>query len=79
MTTMTTQDSGARSVASVKMGNPSLVFVVFVILQQQLFFRATKPPDSQELASGTKGGLWGESRSARRSSPCFKGANETPL
>jgi len=26
MTTMTTQDSGARSVASVKMGNPSLVF-----------------------------------------------------
>jgi len=26
MTTMTMQDSGARSVASVKMGNPSLVF-----------------------------------------------------
>src|SRR5271157_4820049 len=26
MTTMTTQNSGARSVASVKMGNPSLVF-----------------------------------------------------
>ena len=26
MTTMTTQDCGARSVASVKMGNPSLVF-----------------------------------------------------
>jgi len=26
MTTMTTQDSEARSVASVKMGNPSLVF-----------------------------------------------------
>src|SRR5271165_2944969 len=26
MTTMTTQDSGARSVASVKMGNSSLVF-----------------------------------------------------
>ena len=26
MTTIATQDSGARSVASVKMGNPSLVF-----------------------------------------------------
>ena len=26
MTTMTTQNSGARPVASVKMGNPSLVF-----------------------------------------------------